>query len=53
MDVESLGLVCKILCQYDMAVDMLSLHAKIADIVAHALSFVDEYDCETVGMFWR
>ena len=50
MDVETLGLVCKVLCKHDMALDMLSLHTKITDLVAHALAFVDDYDCETVGM---
>ncbi|KAH9944074.1 uncharacterized protein BXZ73DRAFT_87039 [Epithele typhae] len=49
MDAESLGLVCRMLHKNDMALDMLSLHAKIIDLVAHALLFVDDYDCETVG----
>ncbi|TFK91700.1 hypothetical protein K466DRAFT_573561 [Polyporus arcularius HHB13444] len=49
MDAESLGLVCKMLCTHEMALDMLSLHAKITDLVAHALAFIEDYDCETVG----
>ncbi|OBZ79167.1 Mediator of RNA polymerase II transcription subunit 5 [Grifola frondosa] len=48
-DVESLSSLCKILCKCDIALDMLSLHAKITDVVAHALAFVEDYDCETVG----
>ena len=50
MDVESLGLICKVLCKYDVALDMLSLHAKISELVANAVAFVDDYDCETVGV---
>lgn len=49
MDTETLSLVCKMLCQHEMALDMLSLHTKISDLVAHALAFVEDYDCETVG----
>ena len=49
MDAESLGLVCKMLSTHEMALDMLSLHAKISDLVAHALAFIEDYDCETVG----
>ncbi|KAI0639768.1 mediator complex subunit Med5-domain-containing protein [Trametes polyzona] len=49
VDTETLSLVCKMLCQHEMALDMLSLHAKITDLVAHALAFVEDYDCETVG----
>ena len=37
------------LCKHEMALDMLSLHAKMTDLVAHALAFVEDYDCETVG----
>ncbi|KAI0673502.1 mediator complex subunit Med5-domain-containing protein [Trametes maxima] len=48
-DTETLSLVCKMLCKHEMALDMLSLHAKITDLVAHALAFVEDYDCETVG----
>ncbi|TBU48171.1 mediator complex subunit Med5-domain-containing protein [Dichomitus squalens] len=49
LDAESLGLVCKMLSKHEMALDMLSLHAKISDLVAHALAFIEDYDCETVG----
>ncbi|KAI0660442.1 mediator complex subunit Med5-domain-containing protein [Cubamyces menziesii] len=49
VDTENLSLVCKMLCKHEMALDMLSLHAKITDLVAHALAFVEDYDCETVG----
>ncbi|KAI8980648.1 mediator complex subunit Med5-domain-containing protein [Trametes punicea] len=49
VDTETLSLVCKMLSKHEMALDMLSLHAKITDLVAHALAFVEDYDCETVG----
>lgn len=32
------------------ALDVLSLHVNIGDLVGHALAIVDEYDCEAVGM---
>lgn len=48
-DAESLGLVCKVLSKYEMALDMLSLHAKVSDLVAYALAFIEDYECETVG----
>ena len=48
-DAESLGLVCKVLTKHEIALDMLSLHAKISDLVAHALAFIEDYECETVG----
>ncbi|KAI0800903.1 hypothetical protein C8Q74DRAFT_1345580 [Fomes fomentarius] len=49
MDAEQLGLVCKMLCLHEIALDMLSLHYKITDLVAHAVAFIEDYDCETVG----
>ncbi|KAI0375369.1 hypothetical protein BV20DRAFT_265653 [Pilatotrama ljubarskyi] len=49
VDTETLSLVCKMLCTHEMALDLLSLHTKITDLVAHALAFVEDYDCETVG----
>ena len=51
MDADSLGPVCKMLCQHEMALDMLSLHAKISDLVAYALAFIEDYDCEMVGTY--
>ncbi|KAH9950473.1 hypothetical protein B0H21DRAFT_723485 [Amylocystis lapponica] len=40
-DVESLGHICKVLCQCESALDIVSLHLTLA--------FVEGYDCETVG----
>lgn len=50
-DAESLGLVCKVLSKHEMALDMLSLHAKVPELVAHALAFIEDYECETVGLW--
>lgn len=53
-DVEALSHLCKILYMYDFALDITALHARISDLVFHALSLLDEYDCETVGsLFFR
>ncbi|KAF8735483.1 hypothetical protein AX14_001979 [Amanita brunnescens Koide BX004] len=48
-DVEALSHLCKILYTYDFALDIAALHVRISDLVFHALSLLDEYDCETVG----
>ena len=48
-DVEALGHLCKILYSYDFALDIIALHVKVSDLVFHALSLLDEYDCETIG----
>lgn len=49
LDVESLSHLCKILYSYDAALDIMSLHVKISDLIFQALHFLKEYDCETVG----
>lgn len=41
--------MCKILSTYDHALEVLSLHVKMRDLLAHALAIVEDYDCETVG----
>jgi len=51
MDVDSLGLTCKILHTYDHALEMVALHVKIYDLIFFSLQFLEEYDCETVGEF--
>lgn len=48
-DVEALSHLCKILYTYDIALDIAALHVRISDLVFHALSLLDEYDCESVG----
>ncbi|KAK2461858.1 hypothetical protein APHAL10511_006321 [Amanita phalloides] len=48
-DVEALSHLCRILYTYDFALDIVSLHVKISDLVYYALLLLDEYDCETVG----
>lgn len=54
-DVEALSHLCKILYTYDIALDIAALHVRISDLVFHALSLLDEYDCETVGssLLWQ
>lgn len=51
MDVDSLGLTCKILHTYDHALEMVALHVRIYDLIFFSLQFLEEYDCETVGEF--
>jgi mediator of RNA polymerase II transcription subunit 5 len=51
MDVDSLGLTCKILHTYDHALEMVALHVRIYDLIFFSLQFLEEYDCETVGAF--
>jgi len=36
---------------HDFALDILSLHLKITDLVFEALELLHEYDCETIGMY--
>ncbi|KAF8216143.1 hypothetical protein K438DRAFT_1800130 [Mycena galopus ATCC 62051] len=46
---ETLSFWSRIFCLCDPALDMLSLHSKISDLVFHALLFLQQSDCETVG----
>ncbi|KIK93655.1 hypothetical protein PAXRUDRAFT_144629 [Paxillus rubicundulus Ve08.2h10] len=48
-DLEVLSHLTKILYTHDFALDILSLHLKITDLVFEALELLCEYDCETVG----
>ncbi|THH04163.1 hypothetical protein EW145_g5729 [Phellinidium pouzarii] len=48
-DVEGLGILCKVLNLHDLALDIVSLHVKVTDILAYILAFVEEFDCEFVG----
>jgi len=49
LDLESFHHLCKTLYLNDAALDIISLHVKISDLVFYALSFLEEYECETVG----
>jgi len=49
MDVDSLGHTCKILHTYDQALEVVSLHVRVYDLIFYSLLFLEEYDCETVG----
>ncbi|KAI5123762.1 hypothetical protein M0805_000352 [Coniferiporia weirii] len=48
-DVEGLGILCKVLNLHELALDIISLHVKVTDIIAHVLAFIEEFDCELVG----
>lgn len=36
---------------HEHALQILSLHVKIPELVAHGLAIVEDYDCETVGVY--
>ncbi|KAG6911908.1 hypothetical protein DXG01_000155 [Tephrocybe rancida] len=48
-DVDALSHLCKVLYTYETVLDIMALHMKISDLIFRALSFLDQYDCETVG----
>ncbi|KAG6381238.1 hypothetical protein JVT61DRAFT_5642 [Boletus reticuloceps] len=48
-DLEVLSHLTKMLYAHDFALDILSLHLKITDLVFEALGLLHEYDCETIG----
>ena len=51
-DVETLGHISRVLSANEAALDLVSLHVELPTLVASALAFVEEYDCEAVGT-WR
>ncbi|KAL0951090.1 hypothetical protein HGRIS_007828 [Hohenbuehelia grisea] len=48
-DVDSMSHFCKVLQLHDSALDIVSFHCQITELVFYGLSFVDSYDVETVG----
>ncbi|PPQ64382.1 hypothetical protein CVT26_002089 [Gymnopilus dilepis] len=48
-DVDAFGPLCKILHNFECALDIVSLHESVADLIFYALAFLEDYDCETVG----
>ncbi|KAJ4486235.1 hypothetical protein J3R30DRAFT_3655453 [Lentinula aciculospora] len=48
LDIEAMSHICRLL-YHDQALDALSLHIKISELVAYALQFFELYTCETVG----
>ncbi|KAG6334298.1 hypothetical protein ID866_4795 [Astraeus odoratus] len=48
-DLEILSHVMRALYSHDFALDILSLHLKISDVVFEATQLLTDYDCETVG----
>ncbi|TFK77029.1 hypothetical protein BDN72DRAFT_866833 [Pluteus cervinus] len=49
LDVEGLSHLCKLLYTYDSIMDILAFHIRIPTLIFHAVSFLEDYDCETVG----
>ncbi|KDR85067.1 hypothetical protein GALMADRAFT_218149 [Galerina marginata CBS 339.88] len=49
LDVDAFGQLCKILHTYEHALDIVSLHEPIKDLIFYSLVFLEDYDCETVG----
>ncbi|KAJ7169957.1 hypothetical protein C8R46DRAFT_949420 [Mycena filopes] len=49
LDTETLSHMCRIFYLCDAALDMISLHSRISDLVFQALLVLQESDCETVG----
>ncbi|TCD61756.1 mediator complex subunit [Steccherinum ochraceum] len=49
LDIDALGHLCKILCTVESALDILTLHHDLVELLAMALRLVEDYDCETVG----
>ncbi|KAI0734538.1 hypothetical protein C8Q72DRAFT_770738 [Fomitopsis betulina] len=48
-DVESLGYICKILSRCEPLIDVVSVHVSLRELLASALAYVEDYDCDTVG----
>ncbi|KAK7064160.1 mediator of RNA polymerase II transcription subunit 5 [Favolaschia claudopus] len=46
---ETLSFWSRVFCLCDTALDMISLHSRISDLICHALLFLQQSDCETVG----
>ncbi|KAH8102457.1 hypothetical protein BXZ70DRAFT_986358 [Cristinia sonorae] len=49
LDIDQLGYICKILYLVEPALDILSLHVELEEMLAMGLGLVEDYDCETVG----
>jgi hypothetical protein len=50
-ELETLGHLSKILYTHEHALEILSLHVRLSDLVAHALAVLEDYDCESVGQW--
>lgn len=49
MDLEPLGTLAKVLSERQTALDIISLHTSVLEIVEDSLGFLDEYDLDVVG----
>lgn len=48
-DVELPSRLSKLLNSHEDALDIVSLHVKMSELLPYALAFLADYDCETVG----
>ncbi|EIN14214.1 hypothetical protein PUNSTDRAFT_123850, partial [Punctularia strigosozonata HHB-11173 SS5] len=48
-DVESLGHLSRVLCSRSHALDILSLHMNVTDLIAHGIFVLEKFDFATVG----
>lgn len=53
MDTETLSHMCRIFYLCESALDMISLHSRVSDLIFQALIFLQESDFETVGKVIR
>ncbi|KAI0094740.1 mediator complex subunit Med5-domain-containing protein [Irpex rosettiformis] len=49
LDLETLGHVCKILYTHEHALEIVSLYVRLSELMASALTIIQDYDCESVG----
>jgi mediator of RNA polymerase II transcription subunit 5 len=49
LDAEPLSQMCRIFYTYEVTLDIITLQTRISDLIFRALSFLEHYDCETVG----
>ena len=48
-EVEALSVLCKVMTVHELALDIVSLHARINLILANVLAFAEDFECESVG----
>ncbi|KDQ63670.1 hypothetical protein JAAARDRAFT_189219 [Jaapia argillacea MUCL 33604] len=49
LELEGLSPLARMLYLHHESLDLISLHVPISELVLHALTFLEDYDCETVG----
>ncbi|KAG6819446.1 hypothetical protein H0H93_011795, partial [Arthromyces matolae] len=48
-DVDALGDLCRLLYTIEAVLEIVALHVKLSELILSGISFLDKYDCETVG----